>query len=65
MRISCLISLAIFYVLLFACAYSTIFNACLSFKFIDTRVLIFARHLEFASPLMGEFWLPWILISRF
>jgi len=54
-----------FYVLLFACAHSTIFNACLWFEFIDTCVLIFARHLTFASSLVGEFWLPWILMSRF
>jgi len=37
----------------------------LLFRFIDTRVLIFARHLAFTTPLVREFWLPWILISRF
>jgi len=49
---------------LYACAHDTDFDACLWFKFIDTRVLIFTRHLAFASPLTGEFWLPWILMSR-
>ena len=46
------------YLLLYACAHDTIFNACLWFRFIDTRVLIYARHLAFASPHVGEFWLP-------
>jgi len=52
------------YLLLHACVHDTIFNACLWFRFIDTRVLIYARHLAFTSPLVGEFWLPWILMSR-
>jgi len=52
------------YLLLLACAHDTVFNACLWFRFIDTRVLIYARHLAFASPLAGEFWLAWILMSR-
>jgi len=52
------------YLLLYACAHDTIFNAWLWLRFIDTRVLIFARHLAFASPLLGEFRLPWILMSR-
>ena len=39
------------YLLLHACAHDTIFNACLWFEFIDTRVLIYAHHLAFASPL--------------
>ena len=34
------------------------------FGFIDTRVFIPTRHLAFATPLVGEFWLPWILMSR-
>ena len=51
------------YLLLFACAYNTIFNAWFWFGFIDTRMLIFARHLAFASPVAGEFWLLWILMS--
>jgi len=38
-----------------AYAHNTIFNACLWFRFIDTCVLISARHLAFASPLAGEF----------
>jgi len=54
-----------FYVLLLACAHNTVFNACLWFEFIDTCVLIFARHLSFTSSFVREFWLPWILISRF
>jgi len=52
------------YLLLCVCAYDAVFNACLWFGFIDTRVLIYARHLAFAIPLVGEFWLPWILMSR-
>ena len=52
------------YVLLYACVYDTVFNTCLWFGFIDTRVFIFARHLALASPLAKEFWLPWILMSR-
>jgi len=31
--------------LLYAYAHDTVFNACLWFEFIDTRVLIFVRHL--------------------
>jgi len=52
------------YLLLHVCAHDTVFDAWLWFSFIDTRVLIFARHLSFASPLVGEFCLPWILMSR-
>jgi len=52
------------YLLLYACTHSTVFNACLWFKFIDTRVFIYPRHLELVSPLVKEFWLPWILMSR-
>jgi len=52
------------YLLLHACAHDTVFNTCLWFGFIDTHVLIYARCLAFASPLAGEFWLPWILMSR-
>jgi len=52
------------YLLLYACAHDTVFNACLWFRFIDTHVFIFVRHLALASPLAGEFWLPWILMSR-
>ena len=51
------------YLLLYA-SHDTVFNVCLWFGFIDIRVLIFARHLTLASPLAGEFWLPWILRSR-
>ena len=43
------------YLLLHACAHNTIFNSCSWFGFIDTCVLIYARHLAFASPLAGEF----------
>ena len=46
------------YLLLYACAHDTIFNACLRFGFINTRVLIFVRHLALASPLAGKFRLP-------
>jgi len=52
------------YLLLYACPHYTVFNAYLWFGFIDTRVLIFARHLALASPLAREFWLLWILMSR-
>ena len=45
------------YLLLHAYAHDTIFNAYLWFRFIYTRVLIYARHLAFASPLFGEFYL--------
>jgi len=37
----------------------------LLFRFTDTRVLILTHHLAFTTPLVGEFWLPWILMSRF
>jgi len=43
------------YLFLHACAHDTVYNACLWFGFIDTRVLIFARHLAFTLPLAGEF----------
>jgi len=33
--------------------------------FIDTRVLIYARHLAFTTLLIGEFWLPWTYMFRF
>ena len=52
------------YLLLHACAHDPVFNACLWFGFIDTHVLIYARHLAFTSPLAEEFWLLWILMSR-
>jgi len=52
------------YLLLYACAHDMVFNACLWFRFIDTRVLIYASHLALASLLAGEFWLSWILMSR-
>ena len=52
------------YLFLYACAHDTIFNACLWFRFIDTRALIHARHLAFTTPLVRELWLPWILVSR-
>ena len=49
-----------------ACWYSRHgFNAYLWLGFIDTHVLISTRHLAFASPLAGEFWLLWILMPRF
>jgi len=37
----------------------------LLFEFIDTHVLTPARYLPFTMPLVGEFWLPWILMPRF
>jgi len=37
----------------------------LLFRFIDTCVLVFARHLAFATPLVGELRLPWIFMFRF
>ena len=36
------------YLVLYACAHDTIFDAHLWFRFIDTRVLIYVRHLAFA-----------------
>ena len=45
-------------------AHDSIFNACPWFKFFDTRVLVSAHHLAFITPLVGEFWLPWICMSR-
>ena len=33
---------------------NTVFYACLCLGFINTHVLIYARHLAFASPLAGE-----------
>ena len=53
------------YLLLHTGAHDTVYNAYLWLGFIDTHVLISARHLAFASPLAGEFWLLWILMSRF
>jgi len=41
------------YLLLHAYAHDTVFNAWLWFGFIDTLMLISARHLAFASPLAG------------
>jgi len=35
--------------------HDTVFNACFWFRFIDTRVLVPARHLAFITPLIGEF----------
>jgi len=46
------------YLLMYAYAHDTIFNACLWFEFIDTRVLFYACHLSFASWLIGEFDFP-------
>ena len=63
MCILCWMSPAISLLFLYTCTHNTIFYVCLWFGFIDTRVLIYARHLAFASPLAGEFWLPWILMS--
>ena len=34
------------------------------FRFIDTRVLIPVRHLAFTILLVGEFWFPWIVMSK-
>jgi len=53
------------YLLLYAYAHDTVFNTCLWFRFIDTRLLDLACHLTLASLLAGEFWLPWILMFRF
>ena len=38
-----------------ACAHDTVFNAYLWFRFIDTRVLIYAHHLAFITPLVRKF----------
>jgi len=32
--------------------------------FINTRVIIYARHLVFTAPLVGEFWLPWTCMFK-
>ena len=50
-----LISLAIYLCAPVACVHDTIFSTCLWFRFIDTRVFIFPRHLEFGA------WSLWIL----
>jgi len=52
------------YLLQYACAHDTVFNTCLWFRFIDTRVLVPAHYLAFTTPLIVEFWLFWILMSR-
>jgi len=50
--------------LLYACTHDTIFNIY-SYKLdLLIHVLIPACHLAFAIPLVGEFWLSWILMSR-
>ena len=58
------IELLSLYLFLHVCSHDTVFNAYLWLGFIDTHVLILARHLAFVSPLAGEFWLLWILMSR-
>jgi len=65
MSISCLISLAIYLPASVCLCSRHDFQGCLWFRFIDTRVCIYARHLALASPLAREFWLFWILMSRF
>ena len=51
-------SLDVSFLFMCASAHDTVFNAYLWFGFINTSVLIFARHLAFATPLVREFWLP-------
>jgi len=51
MRILYWMSPAISLLFLYACTHNTIFYVCLCLGLIDTHVLIYARHLEFASPL--------------
>ena len=60
MSISCLISLS-------TCSCILVSTTRFSMHVYDSDlsiVLIYARHLVFASPLAGEFWLLWILMSR-
>jgi len=64
MSILCLISLVISLLAPVCLCSQHDFQCMLSFGFIDTRVLDLARHLALASPHAGEFWLPWILMSR-
>ena len=53
----------------FTCLYApvhvSVFNAWLWFDFMDTPVLTLARHLALLHYSPGEFWLLWILMSRF
>jgi len=63
MSIPCLIHLLYIYLLLYAYAHDTVFNACLWFGFIDARALDLARHLALVSPLAGVL-TPLILMSR-
>jgi len=57
MSLPCLISFAVYLLAPASYAHDTVFNACLWFRFIDTRVLIYARHLAFALPLTRVFYL--------
>ena len=40
------------------------FQCMFMIQLIDTRMLIYVCHLAFVIPLVGEFRLPWILMSR-
>ena len=65
MSSSCLILLVIYLLVLAClCLRHDFFNACLWFEFVDTLVLVYARHLAYTSPFAGEYWLLWILMSR-
>ena len=44
--------------LLYVCAHDTIFNAFFWFEFIDTRVLVLARHLALILHSLGSFLTP-------
>ena len=64
MSSSCLISLAI-HLLSHVCLCSRHdFQCMFIIRIYRYKSVIYARHLALASPLAGEFWLPWILMSR-
>ena len=45
-------------------AHDIVFNACFWIRFINTSVLIPARHLAFTTHSLWSFWLPGIFMSR-
>ena len=65
MSLPCLISYVVYLLASVCLCLRHCFQCILWSRFIDIRVLIHTRHLAFASPLAGEFWLLWILMSRF
>ena len=64
MRILCLISLAMSLLALVCLCSWHDFQCMFMFRIYRYTCAIYARHLAFASPLVREFWLPKILMSR-